>query len=98
MGRNFKLKTMKHSLTHYFLQSKLGDAPPEIVGHSQDDETKEIYHKFLDRKKAVKLMEDEKKVCAFKNDNKCVLLHVRKVVDKVNPRIEFDLNFLNSNE
>lgn len=53
---------MKHSFTHYFLQSKLGDAPPQIVGHSQDDETKEIYHKFLDRKKAVKLMEDEKKV------------------------------------
>ena len=40
----------------------------------------------------------QKKVCAFKNDNKCVLLHVRKGVDKVNPRIEFDLKFLNSNE
>jgi hypothetical protein len=53
---------MKHSFTHYFLQSKLGNEPPQIVGHSQDVETKEIYHKFLDRKKAVKLMEDEKKV------------------------------------
>lgn len=53
---------MKHSFTHYFLQSKLGDAPPQIVGHSEDEETKEIYYKFLDRKKAVKLMEDEKKV------------------------------------
>ncbi len=53
---------MKHSLTHYFLQSILGDALPQIVGHSQDEETKEIYYKFLDRKKAVKLMEDEKKV------------------------------------
>jgi hypothetical protein len=53
---------MKHSFTHYFLQSKLGDAPPQIVGHSQDEETNEIYHKFLDRKKAVKLMKDEKKV------------------------------------
>ena len=53
---------MKHSFTHYFLQSKLGDAAPQIVGHSQDEETKEIYYKFLDRKKAVKLMEDEKKV------------------------------------
>lgn len=52
----------KHSFTHYFLQSKLGDAQPQIVGHSQDEETGEIYHKFLDRKKAVKLMEDEKKV------------------------------------
>ncbi len=53
---------MKHSFTHYFLQSKLGDAQPQIVGHSEDEETKEIYHKFLDRKKAVKLMVDEKKV------------------------------------
>jgi hypothetical protein len=53
---------MKHSFTHYLLQSKLGDAPPQIVGHSQDEETNEIYHKFLDRKKAVKLMKDEKKV------------------------------------
>jgi hypothetical protein len=53
---------MKHSFTHYFLQSKLGDAQPQIVGHSQDEETKEIYHKFLDRKQAVKLMADEKKV------------------------------------
>lgn len=53
---------MKHSFTHYYLQSKLGDGLPKIVGHSQDKKTKEIYHKFLDRKKAVKLMEDEKKV------------------------------------
>ena len=52
----------KKSFTHYFLQSKLGDAPPQIVGHSEDEETKEIYYKFFDRKKAVKLMEDEKKV------------------------------------
>ena len=58
----YKNENMKHSFTHYFLQSKLGDAPPQIVGHSEDEETKEIYHKFLDRKKAVKLMEDEKKV------------------------------------
>ena len=53
---------MKHSFTHYYLQSKLGDELPKIVGHSQDEETNEIYYKFLDRKKAVKLMEDEKKV------------------------------------
>lgn len=53
---------MKHSFTYYFVQSKLGDAQPKIVGHSQDNETKEIYYKFLDRKKAIKLMEDKKKV------------------------------------
>ena len=53
---------MKHSFTHYFVQSLLGGSRPQIVGHSQDDETGEIYHKFLDRKKALKLIEDEKKV------------------------------------
>ncbi len=53
---------MKHSFTHYFLQSKKGDERPKIVGHSQDKKTKEIYHQFLDRKKAIKLMEDEKKI------------------------------------
>jgi len=53
---------MKHTHTHYFLQSKLKDGQPEIVGHSKDEETGEIYYKFLDRKKAVKLMEAEKKV------------------------------------
>ena len=53
---------MKHTNTHYFLQSKLGDAEPQIVGHSQDEETDEVYYKFLERKKALKLMEDEKKI------------------------------------
>jgi hypothetical protein len=52
---------MKHSFTHYFLQSKLGDAPPQIVGHSQDEETKEIYHKFLDRKKLSNLWKMKRK-------------------------------------
>lgn len=53
---------MKHSFTHYYLQSKLDDEQPKIVGHSQDKKTKEIYYKFLDRQKATKLMKDEKKV------------------------------------
>lgn len=53
---------MKHTYTHYYLQSKKGDEQPKIVGHSKDEETGEVYYKFLDRKKAVKLMEDEKKV------------------------------------
>ena len=53
---------MKHSFNYYFLQSKLEDSQPKIVCHSENKETKEIYYKFLDRKKAVKLMEDEKKV------------------------------------
>lgn len=53
---------MKHSFTHYFVQSKLGDAEPQIIAHSQDEETLEVYYKFLDRKKAVKLIENERKV------------------------------------
>ena len=53
---------MKHSFTYYFLQSKKGYEQPQIVGHSQDKKTKEIFYKFFDRKKAAKLMEDEKKV------------------------------------
>jgi hypothetical protein len=53
---------MKNTSTHYFVQSQLGDNPTEIVGHSQDKKTKEIYYKFLERKKAVKLIEDERKL------------------------------------
>lgn len=53
---------MKHSHTHYFVQSKLGDKQPQIVGHSQDKKTKKVYFKFMDRKKANKLIEDERKV------------------------------------
>jgi hypothetical protein len=53
---------MKHTLTHYYVQSQLNDETPQVVGHSQDEETKEIYYKFLDRKKANKLIEDERKV------------------------------------
>lgn len=53
---------MKRTFTHYFLQSKLKDGQPQIVGHSKDSETGEIHYKFYDRKQAVKLMEAEKKV------------------------------------
>ena len=53
---------MKHTFTHYFLQSELAGAKPQIVGHSKNEQTGEIYYKFLDRKKVVKLMEDEKNV------------------------------------
>ena len=53
---------MTHSTTFYFVQSKLGDNRPETVGHSKDKKTGEIYYKFMDRKKAHKLMKDEKLV------------------------------------
>jgi len=34
------------------------------------------------------------KVKAFVNDNKCTLLHIRKGVDKVNPRVELEIKYL----
>jgi hypothetical protein len=52
----------KHSFTHYYIQSKKEGEMPKIVGHSQDKKTKEIYYKFLDKKKANKLLEDEREV------------------------------------
>lgn len=52
----------KKRFTHYYIQSRLENEVPKIVGHSQDKKTKEIYHKFLDRKKAILLLENEKKV------------------------------------
>lgn len=33
----------------------------------------------------------QKKVKAIKNDNLAVLIHLRKSVDKVNPRVEFEI-------
>ena len=51
---------MKRSFTYYFIQSQKDGGKPEIVGHSQDKKTKEIYYKFMDRKKAISLMNDEK--------------------------------------
>lgn len=48
-------------MTYYFLQSRLNDKISN-VGHSQDKKTKEIYYKFIDKKKCRKLMEEEMKV------------------------------------
>lgn len=53
---------MKHKAIHFYVQCKDGIKEPEIVCHSTDDETGEMYHKFLDRSKANKLMADEMKV------------------------------------
>jgi len=36
----------KHSFTHYFVQFKLGDAQPKIVGHSQEKKTSETNSQF----------------------------------------------------
>lgn len=43
---------MKNSFTHYYVQAQEEGQLPLIVVHSEDKETGEQYHKFLDRKKA----------------------------------------------
>lgn len=53
---------MKHTFTHYFVQAKEEDKNPFIVCHSKDEETGELYHEFLDKKKANSLLEAEKKL------------------------------------
>ena len=53
---------MKHSTTYYFIQSVIEGNAPEIVGHGKDEETGEIFYKFLDKKKAKDLIVAEKKI------------------------------------
>ncbi len=53
---------MKQKLTHYYVQAQDGDKKPQIVCHTEDEETGELYHKFMDKKKAKKLLETEKKI------------------------------------
>lgn len=45
---------------------------------------------------AIKVLLDilQKKVKAIKNDNQAVLIHLRKSVDKLNPRVEFEIKEL----
>lgn len=52
---------MKHSFTHYYVQAQNENGEPEIVHHSMNEETKEYYYKFFDKKKAKELAEKEKK-------------------------------------
>ena len=52
----------KQSFTHYYVQAQKEGEAPEIVYHTYDEEEKEYYHKFLERKKAKALAEAEKKI------------------------------------
>lgn len=47
--------------TTYFVQS-LKDGKIETLAHGKDEETGELYCEFLDKKKAMGLLEAEKKV------------------------------------
>jgi hypothetical protein len=53
---------MKKSFTHYYVQAQEEGGLPEIVPHTSDEETEEFFHKFLDRKKAQELLENEKSI------------------------------------
>jgi hypothetical protein len=50
----------KKSFTHYYVQAQEEGGLPEIVLHTYDKKTKKHFHKFLNRKKAQKLLEAEK--------------------------------------
>ena len=50
---------MKHSSKYYYIESK-GKDKISIIGHSKDEKTGEIYYKFLDKKKALSLVEAER--------------------------------------
>ena len=52
----------KQSFTHYYVQAQKEGEQPEIVHHTYDEEKKEYYYKFLDKKKAKALAEAEKKI------------------------------------
>jgi len=53
---------MKNSskFNYYYVQINTKEGPT-IVAHSKDEETGELYHNFLSRGKANKLLKDQKK-------------------------------------
>ncbi len=53
---------MKHSFTHFYVESVKGGEQPKIVAHSKDKKTQELYYKFLSKQSAQKLISDEKKL------------------------------------
>ena len=53
---------MKNSHTYYYVQSKENGKLPEIVYHSKDGGTGEYYYKFLNKQKALDLLNYEKKI------------------------------------
>ena len=65
---------MKYSFTYYFVQLKIEKEDPIIICHSKDEETGGLYHKFLNKKEAVKLKKNEKKLSPEKQYRivKCV--------------------------
>lgn len=52
----------KESFTHYYVQVQREGENPQIVFHTYDEEEKEYYYRFFDRKKAKALAEAEKKL------------------------------------
>lgn len=52
---------MKSTWTIYWVES-MKDDKRSYVGHSQDKTTGEVHYKFLERSKALKMIQDEKKL------------------------------------
>lgn len=52
----------KKSFTHYYVQAQKEGELPEIVYHTYVEETKEYFHKFLNKSKAQKLTNTEKEL------------------------------------
>lgn len=56
---------MKETMTnhnYFYVQIFVEGGMPEIIHHSQDEETGEFYYKFLSRAEANKLLKAEKKI------------------------------------
>lgn len=49
-------------MVYYYVQSKSENNDVATLGHSQDDETGEVYYKFISKAKAHKLAQEEKKI------------------------------------
>ena len=70
----------KQSFTHYYVQALVEGEDPQVVYHTHDKETDEYYHKFMDRKKAQKLAEAEKKITP---DNKFRVVKCTETYDPI---------------
>jgi len=53
---------MRNTMTHYYIQGKEENKSPFTVCHKYDEKTKEYFHKFMSRKRALELLKAEKEI------------------------------------
>lgn len=85
-----KQKALKEYERSFYLQCPLRDK--EIEGFFKLDV--DVYYENMrpDLDNAFKILLDCLQLCkAIKNDRQCVEIHARKLIDKVDPRIEFTI-------